>query len=252
MAALRDPQHGCPWDREQTFETIAPYTVEEAYEVADVIERQAYAELADELGDLLFQVVYHARLAEEAQLFDFGAVVASICAKLIRRHPHVFSTTKVAGAAAQSAAWEAHKRRERTNRGHSGLLDDVPLALPALTRASKLGARAALVGFDWTTTSAVRAKVTEELGELDAALEAQDAGAAERELGDVLLALTSLGRHLQIEAETCLRRANERFAGRFRHIERALAARGESWEQQNPETLDALWNEAKAAEPADA
>jgi nucleoside triphosphate diphosphatase len=248
MAALRDRERGCPWDREQTFRSIAPYTVEEAYEVADAIERDAYFDLAEELGDLLFQVVYHARLAEEAKLFDFATVVAAICAKLIRRHPHVFSDARVGDAAEQSAVWEAHKREERTRSGQAGLLDGIPTALPALTRAAKLGARAAQVGFDWNTVAEVRRKVAEELAELDTALAGDDAEQVEQEIGDLLLSVASLGRHLGLDAETALRRANARFAARFARLERLLEARGESFEEHGAEALDALWEAAKAAE----
>src|SRR5689334_21594674 len=169
MARLRDPQNGCPWDREQTFATIAPYTIEEAYEVADVIERNALDELKGELGDLLFQVVFHARMAQEAGLFDFEAVAADICAKLERRHPHVFGGARVKDSAEQTRVWEDIKRQERAAAGAASLLDDVPAKLPGLSRAVKLGKRAATVGFDWPDTAGVRAKLTEEIGELDAA-----------------------------------------------------------------------------------
>ena len=248
MARLRDPDRGCPWDREQTFQSIAPYTVEEAYEVADVIERGAYGELADELGDLLFQVVYHARLAEEAGFFDFGGVVGAITDKLIRRHPHVFGDAELRDAAAQSLAWERHKQAERAAAGHSGWLDGIPAALPALTRAAKLGSRAAQVGFDWPGVEGVRAKLAEELGELDAALESGDPAAAEHELGDLLLTVASLARHLDVDAETALRGANGRFARRFANVERQLASRGESWAAQDAAALERLWESAKRAE----
>lgn len=251
MATLRDPVQGCPWDREQDFASIAPYTIEEAYEVADVIERGAYAELAAELGDLLFQVVYHARLAEEQGLFDFAAVVATISDKLVRRHPHVFAEAEVEGAQAQTVAWERLKRAERASSGQHGRLDGIPKALPALTRAAKLGRRAAEVGFDWSSVAGVRNKLDEEVTELDAALASQDRAQCEHELGDVLLTLASLARHLDVDPEAALRHANERFARRFAGMERALDADGESWRTQSAAALEQRWQQAKRSEADD-
>jgi nucleoside triphosphate diphosphatase len=248
MERLRDQNGGCPWDREQSFATIAPYTVEEAYEVADAIEREAFAELKGELGDLLFQVVFHSRLAEEARLFDFDDVAADICAKLERRHPHVFGDAKVEDSAAQTRAWEDIKRRERAAAGAASVLDDVPANLPALSRAVKLGKRASTVGFDWPDAGGVRAKLAEETGELDEALAAGDAGATAAEMGDLLFTLANLCRHLDLDPETCLRGANARFARRFRAVERDVAASGRDWQDHDAGSLDALWRRAKATE----
>ena len=254
MARLRDPQRGCPWDLEQTFETIAPYTIEEAYEVADAIERGEHERLRDELGDLLFQVVFHTRMAEERGWFDFADVARSIHSKLVRRHPHVF-----AGAAIEAQhlprEWEAQKARERAqaagDRGDRGTLAGVPRALPALVRAAKLGRRAARVGFDWPDASGVRAKIDEELAELDAALEAGDADAgragndAAAELGDLLFAVVNLSRHLALDAEGALRGANAKFERRFRNMERLAAERGLALEQLSAAQWDELWRETK-------
>ncbi len=253
MARLRDPQRGCPWDLEQTFASIAPYTIEEAYEVADAIERGDREQLRDELGDLLFQVVFHARMAEERGWFDFAAVAASIREKLVRRHPHVF-----AGAATDrehlGREWEAHKAREReqaaagTDEGERGTLAGIPLALPALVRAAKLGRRAARVGFDWPDAAGSRAKVSEELAELDAALAVHggkaDAHAAD-ELGDLLFAIVNLSRHLSIDAEAALRAASGKFERRFRRMERLAAERSLTLERLSLEEWEALWQEAK-------
>jgi tetrapyrrole methylase family protein/MazG family protein/ATP diphosphatase len=249
MARLRDPQGGCPWDREQTFGTIAPYTVEEAYEVADAIERGDLAKLRDELGDLLFQVVYHAQMAREQGAFQFGDVVAAIADKLVRRHPHVFGDARIDDARAQTVAWEKQKTAERAG----ALLADVPRALPALRRADKLTKRAASVGFDWPDAQAVRAKVTEELAELDAEIVRGGAGDDVRErladeLGDVLFAVANLARHLHVDPEQALQQANARFTRRFEHIERRLAASGRTLESAGLEEMDRLWDEAKAAE----
>ena len=248
MAALRTPGTGCPWDLEQNFATIAPYTIEEAYEVADVIERDALGELKGELGDLLFQVVFHARLAQEAGLFDFEAVAADICAKLERRHPHVFGDAAVKDSAEQTRVWEDIKRQERAAAGAASLLDDVPANLPALSRAAKLGKRAATVGFDWPDAAGVRAKLTEEIGELDAALAGGEHGEIAAEMGDVLFTVANWCRHLNLDPETCVRSANARFARRFRAVEAAVAAGGRGWDAYEPSALDALWREAKSAE----
>lgn len=259
MARLRDPQRGCPWDLEQTFESIAPYTIEEAYEVADAIERGDRERLRDELGDLLFQVVFHARMAEERGWFAFADVAEAIHAKLVRRHPHVF-----AGAAIDAQdlprEWEAQKAREREQAAAQGedrgTLAGVPLSLPALTRAAKLGRRAARVGFDWPDAAGARAKVDEELGELDAALAVRAAspaaGAAEladsaaaAELGDLLLATVNLSRHLRLDAEAALRGANARFERRFRCMERLASERKLTLERLSAAEWDELWREAK-------
>jgi len=249
MARLRDPERGCPWDLEQDFRSIAPHTIEEAYEVADAIDRGDLRALRDELGDLLFQVAFHARLAGEQRAFQFDDVVAAICDKLTRRHPHVFGDAVVADAGEQTRAWERMKREERAARGEDGVLADVPLALPALARARKLGARAAQAGFDWPDASGPRAKVDEELAELDRATAVGDDGAREAELGDLLFSIVNLARHLEIDPEAALRRANERFARRYRHVEQALAALGEHPGGTSPELLDRLWTAAKAENP---
>ena len=248
MARLRDRERGCPWDLEQTFATIAPYTIEEAYEVADAIERGDLGELKDELGDLLFQVVFHARMAEEAGAFAFADVAAAINAKMLRRHPHVFGSSRVADSAEQTKRWEEIKREERAAGASSaGVLDDVPVGLPALTRAVKLGKRAATVGFDWPDVAGVRAKVDEELAEVDSAAAANDADEVAAELGDLLFSIANWCRHLQLDPETCLRAANERFTRRFRAVEAEVAASGKPWSSHDAAELDALWRRAKAA-----
>ena len=248
MAALRNPDGGCPWDLEQTFESIAPYTIEEAYEVADAIERNALDELRDELGDLLLQVVYHARLAEETAAFDFADVVDGICRKMVRRHPHVFGADTVAGSREQTEAWEALKRQERTARaGADRVLDGVPVGLPGLTRAVKLTRRAARVGFDWPALAGVRAKVGEELSELDDAIAAGDDEACALEMGDLLLAVANLCRHLELDPESCLRRANVRFEGRFAQVEDRVREAGGDWGAFDLDALDRFWEAAKRA-----
>jgi len=248
MAALRDPKTGCPWDLEQSFASIAPYTIEEAYEVADAIERNAPAELAGELGDLLLQVVFHAQLAREAGLFGFGDVVAGICAKLVRRHPHVFDDAAVADAAEQSVAWESIKREERASQARAAVLADVPAGLPGLTRAVKLGRRAASVGFEWPNLPPVRAKVGEELAELDAAIADGTRERIAAEMGDVLFALANLCRHLELDPEACLRRANLSFERRFAHVEKCVVAAGGDWTQFDLAALDRFWDDAKRVE----
>lgn len=242
MARLRDPARGCPWDREQTFATIAPFTIEEAYEVADAIARNEPAALRDELGDLLFQVVFHARLAEERDWFDFDAVASAICDKLERRHPHVFGDEDIQTAADQSRAWDAHKARERSSRGNAGLLDDVPLALPALARAAKLGKRAARVRFDWPDAGGVRAKVDEELREVDSA---QDAAGIAEEIGDLLFTVANWARHLGVDPEESLRLANAKFERRFRQMEKLAAERSMALGELDPDGLERLWAAAK-------
>jgi MazG family protein len=246
MARLRDRERGCPWDLEQTFATIAPYTIEEAYEVADAIARNDLADLKDELGDLLFQVVFHARMAEEAGAFAFDDVAQAICDKMLRRHPHVFGSREVGSSAQLSELWEQIKREERAAAAQGGVLDDVPVGLPALTRATKLGKRAASVGFDWPDTAGVRAKVDEELAELDEAVAASDDSAVAAEMGDLLFTIANWCRHLQLDPETCLRGANEKFATRFRAVEGEVASEGRDWPSYDAAELDLLWTRAKA------
>ncbi|MBB5518609.1 nucleoside triphosphate pyrophosphohydrolase [Amphiplicatus metriothermophilus] len=248
MARLRSPDGGCPWDLEQTFRTIAPYAIEEAYEVADAIERDDMAALKEELGDLLFQVVFHARMAEERGAFDFADVVAAICDKMIRRHPHVFEAPDGRDADAQTAAWEDQKAEERRAKGAASLLDDVPVALPGLARAVKLQKRAARVGFDWTNVEDVLAKLEEEVRELQAAACTKSADAIEDEFGDLLFVIANVARHLRVDPEAALRRANEKFARRFRHIETRLAAAGRDLAEASLDEMEALWTEAKRGE----
>ena len=249
MRRLRDPEGGCPWDRIQTFETIAPYTIEEAYEVAGAIEEHDWGGLKDELGDLLLQVVYHARMAEERGLFSFGDVVEAITAKMIARHPHVFAEGQpVVDTQAQSVAWETHKRREREARTLStGLLDDVPRALPALLRAEKLQKRLATVGFDWDSPERVLDKVAEEAGEIVAArAEGASVEVLEGEVGDLLFVIANLARHLRVDPEAALRTTNAKVVGRFAWIESALRAKGRTPGEATLEEMEALWLEAKA------
>lgn len=246
MARLRDPKGGCPWDREQTFKTIAPYTVEEAYEVAEAIERGDMTELKAELGDLLLQVVYHARMAEEQGLFAFEDVAAGIADKLVARHPHVFGGAEIHDAAHQNRDWEARKAGERAERSAHGALDGVAVALPALIRAEKLQKRAARVGFDWPELPPVFAKVREELSELEEGI-ANHASheRLEDELGDVLFAAANLARKLGVDPEQALRGTNRKFERRFRHVEARLGERGFKPEEAGLETMDAYWDEAK-------
>ena len=241
MARLRTPGSGCPWDLEQTFRTIAPYTVEEAYEVADAIERGDLPALKEELGDLLFQVVFHARMAEEDGAFDFAAVADALSDKMTRRHPHVFGARDERDAAAQTVAWEHQKAEERKARGLTSLLDDVPPGLPGMTRAVKLQKRAARIGFDWKRASDVLEKIVEETGELARAAETGARDAIEDEFGDLLFVIANLSRHLDVDPEAALRRANEKFSRRFRHIERRLDGRTDA----PLEEMEAWWNEAK-------
>jgi MazG family protein len=275
MARLRNPENGCPWDQKQTFATIAPYTVEEAYEVADAIERGDPAQIRDELGDLLFQVVFHARMAQERGWFDFAQVASAIHEKLVRRHPHVFAGASAAGEAQLSKTWEEMKARERAqaaglddgSAAEVSALADVPRALPALIRAAKLGKRAGRVGFDWPDARGVRAKVSEELREVDEAV----AAAAERaagvgapgggggagavaspevveEMGDLLFALANWSRHLKLDAEEALRAANSKFERRFRDMEATARERGLALERLSPEEWEGLWQQAKINE----
>lgn len=256
MARLRDPQRGCPWDREQTFSTIAPYTLEEAYEVADAVERGEPDKLREELGDLLFQVVFHARMAEEKGWFDFAQVAGGIREKLIRRHPHVFEDQGPAADAGElSRIWEEQKARERAQAAGEGAaadhsaLADVPRALPALTRAAKLGRRAARVGFDWENPSQVRDKVLEEVGEIDEALagpgDPGDRGRLAEEVGDLLFAAANWSLHLDIDPEQALRQANGKFERRFRRMEALAAAQGAPLQGLDAAQWDALWRQAK-------
>jgi ATP diphosphatase len=251
MVRLRDPERGCPWDREQDFATIAPYTVEEAYEVADVIARGDMSALKDELGDLLFQVVFHARMAEEQGLFAFDDVAAATVDKMVRRHPHVFGDAEIASAAAQTEAWERHKAAERRDRARrsgaaESVLDGVALALPALMRAVKLQQRAARIGFDWREAEPVFEKLAEEIAELRAELDRQaERACLEDELGDILFAVANLARKLDIDPEAALRRASGKFEARFRRVEALAAERGAG---HDLDALEALWQEVKLAE----
>jgi len=242
MKALRTPVTGCPWDIEQNFETIAPYTIEEAYEVADAITRGDRAELCDELGDLLLQAVYHAQMAEEEGSFTFDDVVAAICRKMVRRHPHVFGDETARSTDRAKGFWEEIKAGERLDKpARGGLLDEVVLALPALTRAIKLQAKAAKVGFDWPSVDNVYDKIAEEIAEFRAA----PAEKKVEEYGDLLFAMANVARHMGIDAEAALRAANAKFERRFAHIEQRLAERGKGPSQSSLVEMDELWEEAK-------
>jgi nucleoside triphosphate diphosphatase len=248
MAALRDPDCGCPWDKQQTFDTIAPYTIEEAYEVADAIARRDLASLPDELGDLLLQVVYHARMAQEAGLFGFADVARTIADKMIRRHPHVFDNAAMRDAAAQTAAWEAQKSAERAARAETGTLAGVPAGLPALTRAAKLTARAARVGFDWPDADAVLEKLDEEVAELRAELPAGDPVRLADEVGDLLFVLANLARKLDLDPETCLRQAIHKFSSRFSKMEQAADIAGKGLSEMSLEQMERQWQNVKRNE----
>ncbi len=249
MRRLRDPQSGCPWDIEQDFATIAPYTIEEAYEVADAIEREAYDELKGELGDLLFQSVFHAQMAEEAGHFTFQDVVRTMSDKMVSRHPHVFGDeSRDKSADQQTKDWEAIKAAERAGKEQKGALDGVAANLPALLRAHKLQKRAARVGFDWPDASHVLAKITEEAAELEEARDRMDADALEDEFGDLLFVMVNLGRHLGIEPEAALRRTNAKFTRRFEQVEARLAERGKTPAQSDLAEMDALWDDVKTEE----
>lgn len=253
MARLRDPQSGCPWDVEQTFRTIAPYTIEEAYEVAEAIEQNDLAALKDELGDLLLQVVFHARMAEEDGRFDFEAVAAAIGDKMVRRHPHVFGDISVDSAAAQTRAWEDTKAAERAAKKADGeaqgALDGVTVGLPALTRAGKLQRRAARVGFDWPETLQVFEKIDEELAEIKEEIEnGRDPVRLEDEVGDLLFVAVNLARHLAVDPEAALRRSNAKFERRFRSMERALLADHAALKDLPLEVLEEAWQAAKGRE----
>jgi len=253
MARLRAPQDGCPWDLEQTFATIAPYTVEEAYEVADAIERGDLGDLKDELGDLLLQVVFHARMAEEQGAFAFDDVARAINDKMVRRHPHVFADETYASLADQKEGWEqlkAAERAEKAKAGPASLLDDVPVGLPGLTRAVKLSKRAAGVGFVWPTVQDVVKKLHEEVGEMLAEIEAGDLEKAKNEIGDVLFVVANLARTLDVDPEDAVRYTNSKFIRRFKYIEAKLAERGKTPDQSDLDEMDALWEEVKAVERA--
>ncbi len=260
MRQLRSPDTGCPWDLEQTFSSIAPYTIEEAYEVADAIERGDMEDLVDELGDLLLQVVFHTQIAEEAGQFGFSDVVDAISAKMIRRHPHVFGSAKARDAGAVKGMWEQIKRQEAAQKqamkggepSRGRLLDDVPIALPALSRAVKLQKKAAQVDFDWPTIAPVFDKIREELEELEVAIAEADRGRAthamKEETGDLLFAIANLARHLGFEPEAALQGANAKFIRRFGYIEDGLAANNRSLEEASLDDMEELWNSAKALE----
>ena len=253
MKSLRDPDSGCPWDIEQNFSTIAPYTIEEAYEVADAITRDDMDGLCSELGDLLFQVVYHAQMADEQGFFDFSGVTEKINEKLIRRHPHVFGESEVADAKAQSIAWEAIKIQERLDKqgiAAHGLLNGINQAMPAVARAQKLQDRAATVGFDWNEPQAVLDKIKEELMEVEEEVNSEtlDAEKIEDEIGDLLFACVNLARHFKIDSETAVRKTNTKFERRFAYIEKSLSDQGEDLREATLEIMDKLWDEAKTNE----
>lgn len=258
MAALRAPKTGCPWDIEQDFSTIAPYTIEEAYEVADAIARGDLDDLRDELGDLLLQVVYHAQMAQETGDFAFGDVVEAITTKMIRRHPHVFGDEEARSAGMAKGMWEkikaeekAEKRSARLARGldpednGTGFLDSVPVALPALTRALKLQEKAARVGFDWSEAAPILDKIEEEIGELREALAKGETAEIKDEFGDMLFAVVNLGRHLKLDSEAALSGTNEKFRSRFHYVERAIDASGSTLEKATLDEMEALWQQAK-------
>ncbi len=251
MAALRTPGSGCPWDLEQTFATIAPYTIEEAYEVADAITRGDLGELREELGDLLLQVVFHARMAQEQGAFDFGDVVQAITEKLLRRHPHVFGDARGLGVDGVNALWERIKAEEKAASGkrpaQAGALAGVPVALPALTRALKLQDKAGKVGFDWNDPRAVLSKIREEVDEIEVELDTNDRDTIGSEVGDLLFAVVNLARHVKADPEAMLRGTNNKFERRFASIEHALTAQGKSPRDATLAEMDALWDAAKAA-----
>jgi nucleoside triphosphate diphosphatase len=263
MAALRTPGSGCPWDIEQSFDSIAPYTIEEAYEVADAIQRGDLIDLRDELGDLLLQVVFHARMAEEAGAFAFGDVVEAITSKMIRRHPHVFGEVGARDPAAVKGLWAEIKQQEKSARAQArstaglppearGLLSDIPVQLPALARAVKLQAKASTVGFDWNDAKLVLAKIREEIDEVEAELDRGDRAAVAGEIGDLVFALANLARHLDVDPEAALRGTNAKFERRFSYIEQSLEQQGIALADAGLETMDALWVEAKRRERGEA
>lgn len=256
MKELRDPQRGCPWDREQTFSSVAPYTIEEAYEVADAIHHNDMDELREELGDLLFQVVFHAEMAAEAGRFSFDDVVDSIVDKMLRRHPHVFGDAKVADARAQTHAWEKHKHAERQQKlqkrsaqTEPSTLDGVPVALPAISRAVKLQRRAARVGFDWTSLPPIFEKILEELEEVKREIEQQaDHQLIQDEVGDLLFAVTNLARHLDVDPETAVRYSNAKFERRFHSIEKLAREQGRQLDEMTAEEMEILYQQVKQSE----
>jgi ATP diphosphatase len=263
MAALRTPVTGCPWDLEQDFASIAPYTVEEAYEVADAIARKDMTDLRDELGDLLLQVVYHSRMAQEAGAFAFGDVVNAVTTKMIRRHPHVFGDVEARAARSAKGQWDrikaeekAEKRAARVARGEdpedhgAGFLDGIPVNLPALTRALKLQQKAATVGFDWGEAAPILDKIEEEIGELREAIAAQRQADIKDEFGDLIFAIVNLGRHLGVDAEAALAGTNEKFRSRFHHVEKSISASGSSLKEASLEQMENLWQEAKTIRQA--
>ena len=254
MQQLRDPEQGCPWDREQTFSSLVSYTLEEAYEVADAIEQEDPMALREELGDLLLQVIFYAQIAAEDNLFDFFDVVSVLCQKLRRRHPHVFGDEKITSVAEQSRAWEAHKEQEQQMRNsdsarNASVLDGVAMAMPALVRGVKLQQKAARVGFDWTSVEQVMGKVREELAELQVEIDQQaEPQRLEHEVGDLLQAVSNLARHLNIDAESAMRQANRRFEHRFHWMEKSLRQHNQLPQNMSLDELETLWLEAKAAE----
>ena len=251
MERLRDPKNGCPWDRQQNYESIAPYTIEEAYEVADAIDRKDIKALKSELGDLLFQVVFHARIAEEDNDFSFNDVVETISEKMVRRHPHVFSDMSFEDAEAQTANWEAHKEQERSKKAEKegrlvSVLEDVPVNLPSLMRAEKLTKRAARVGFDWPETAQVVAKIDEELAEVKAEIsDNASLNRIEDEIGDLLFTVANLARHFKLDPEHALKRTNRKFIDRFQYVERSVNEAGERPESVSLERMESLWQDAK-------
>jgi ATP diphosphatase len=254
MARLRDPEHGCPWDREQTFQTILPYTLEEVYEVAEAIDRNDMDELREELGDLLFQIVFYAQIAKETGEFDFEQIADSISEKLIQRHPHVFSGAEIDTAEAQTQAWEKHKERERSARAagqnrEPSVLDNVPVALPGIMRAMKLQRRAARVGFDWPDILPVLDKIEEELAEVREVIDVGgDPEKMQHEIGDLLFACVNLGLHANVDAEVALRGVNQRFETRFRRVEVLARQQGRALSDMTLEEMDRLWDQAKTEE----
>ncbi|CAI8221747.1 MAG: Nucleoside triphosphate pyrophosphohydrolase [Marinobacterium sp. xm-d-530] len=256
MQRLRDPDTGCPWDLEQTFASIVPHTLEEAYEVADTIERQDWAHLKDELGDLLFQVIFYSQLGKEQSLFDLNAVVDHLCGKLVRRHPHVFPTGQLRDSAelieidqqAVNAQWERIKEQERESKDRTRVLDEVPTTLPAMSRAVKLTKRASKVGFDWDDATGVLDKIEEEIQELREAMQQGDFDAVREELGDLLFVNANLARKLSVDPEQAVRNTNLKFERRFNHVEDRVLASGKDWSEFSLEELDAWWDEAKQIE----
>ncbi len=247
MRRLRDPDSGCPWDLKQNFHTIVPFTIEETYELADAIAAEDFAQIRDELGDVLFQVVFYAQMASEQALFTFEDVVGGIVEKLLRRHPHVFAETggQRVSEGEVKERWEQIKGEERQQKNQGGTLDDIPRALPALSRSQKLQKRAARVGFDWSELAAVRGKLHEELGELAEAISEGESAAIESEVGDIFLAMVNLARHLGVDAEAALRHANRRFEKRFRLMETAADRDGSQLSEESLERLEKRWQAAK-------